>query len=139
VTYDDYRTFIEVTEGSNPGQGQNTGNNSIPTKSINDLPKNVQDAYNKYSKSGWKGNVSGQTDGTRAGKSYGNDNNKLPTTDSSGNPITYKEFDVNNKVPCDKRDSESFVIGSDGSIYYTDSHYGEITSTSGLPDFVIIK
>lgn len=37
--------------------------------------------------------------GTKADKTYDNINGVLPTNDVVGNPITYREFDVNNKVP----------------------------------------
>lgn len=70
---------------------------------------------------------------------YENNNNKLPSTDENGNPITYKEWDVNNKLPGSGRDAERFVTGSDGSVYYTDSHYGEIDSPTGLPPFLRIR
>ena len=97
-----------------------------PIKDINynDLPPDAQDAYNKYNQNGWQGNVSGQTPGTKAGKIYENDNGFLPSADASGNPITYREFDVHNFDPLvGSRDAYRFVIGSDGSIYYTNDHY----------------
>ena len=50
-----------------------------------------------------------------------------------------KEFDVNNRIPGMDRDAERFVVGSDGSIYYTDSHYGDEESPRGFPPFVRIK
>jgi guanyl-specific ribonuclease Sa len=108
-------------------------------KSIDDLPANVQNSFSQYNKSGWKGNVPGQSAGTKAGGGYQNSNGALPTTDAAGKPITYKEFDVNNKLPSSGRDAERFISGSDGSIYYTDSHYGDIQSPTGLPSFVKVK
>ena len=83
--------------------------------------------FNKYNKNGWNGNVSGQTKGTAAGSKYANINGKLPKVDSLGNPITYKEVDINNKLPDTGRDAERFVRGSDGSTYYTNSHYDTFT------------
>ena len=79
--------------------------------------------YEKYNDSGWNGNFEGQTPGTRAGSTFRNRDGKLPTTDSEGNPITYREFDVNNKIEGQTRDAERFVKGSDGSTYYTNDHY----------------
>ncbi|SKA15559.1 ribonuclease, partial [Pilibacter termitis] len=99
---------------------------SIAQKSLNDLPSHVQDIYQKYEKGGWKGNVAGQTQGTGAGGAYKNRNSALPTIDSNGKTITYKEFDVNNYNGIN-RDSERFVRGSDGSTYYTDDHYRTFT------------
>ena len=48
---------------------------------------------------------------------------QLPQTDNNGKPITYQEFDVNNKLPGSLRDAERFVRGSDGRTYYTPDHY----------------
>lgn len=84
----------------------------------------AQDMYTKYSANGWKGNISGQTQGTKAGGTYLNKDLKLPTSDSNGRSITYKEYDINNKAPNQDRDSFRFIKGSDGSVYYTNDHYG---------------
>jgi hypothetical protein len=47
----------------------------------------------------------------------------LPKTDSQGNPITYKEYDVNPYTPGVNRGPERLVIGSDGRAYSTADHY----------------
>ena len=117
----------------------NQHSDDVKDGEYDDLPDNAKEAYDKYDKSGWKGAVQGQTKGTKAGKKYENKNNKLPSIDENGNPITYKEWDVNNKLPGSGRDAERFVTGSDGSVYYTDSHYGEIDSPTGLPPFLRIR
>ena len=111
----------------------------VKTVNYDDLPSNAQNAYKGYEKNGWKGNYSGQASGTRAGKVYDNYDFKLPTMDSRGNSITYKEFDVNPPTSGIGRDASRFVTGSDGSIYYTDSHYGQSVSPTGLPPFIKIK
>ena len=124
--------------GKRPDDEEST-NQPVPSMSIDDLPNNVQDAYNNYERTNWQGNYNGQTSGTRAGGKYSNSNNALPQYDSSGNPISYREFDVNNKIAGQARDAQRFIIGSDGLIYFTDSHYGDILSPLGLPSFVRIK
>ena len=96
---------------------------SIPKINYSDLPTNVQNSYKKYSDIKWEGNFKGQTEGTAAGKKFRNADNSLPNIDKHDSPITYKEFDVNNKLPSKGRDGERFVRGSDGSVYYTDDHY----------------
>jgi RHS repeat-associated protein len=96
-------------------------------KNFDSLPENVKDAFNKYDENNWDGNVPGQTPGTKAGSTFQNRDGKLPTTDSTGKSITYKEHDVNNKVANQGRDSERFVSGSDGSVYYTNDHYNTFT------------
>jgi guanyl-specific ribonuclease Sa len=47
----------------------------------------------------------------------------LPKTDSNGNPINYKEYDVNPYQKGVNRGTERIVIGSDGKAYYTNDHY----------------
>jgi len=68
-------------------------------------------------------NYRGQSPGTRAGSKFNNSKDYLPNYDSSGNKIVYKEFDVNSKGLDIHRDTERFVRGSDGSVYYTWNHY----------------
>jgi len=65
---------------------------------------------------GYEGGRSFQNDGRGGGE-------VLPKTDSNGNPISYKEWDVNAKQPGVNRGSERLVTGSDGSAYYTNNHY----------------
>ena len=119
---------------SNQGEQQNVpreeasphaqgGQHKIETAPLETLPENAQDAFKKYEQYGWKGNVPGQTKGTCAGGKYRNDDGFLPSTDHSGKPIEYRKFDVNNRAPGQGRDAQRFVVGSDGSIYYTDEHY----------------
>ncbi|WP_200809718.1 ribonuclease domain-containing protein [Papillibacter cinnamivorans] len=107
--------------------------------SVNDLPSNAQNSYKNYEGNNWKGNYSGQMPGTKAGKLYQNADDLLPKTDSAGYRITYREFDINSPTQNFGRDAERFVVGSDGSVYYTDSHYGQRISPAGLPPFVKIK
>lgn len=81
--------------------------------------------FYKYEKHGWKGQLP-NTKNMKAGKLWENDirdDIKLPEKDKYGEKITYREFDVNSTEPGKKRDTERFVVGGDGSIYYTDSHY----------------
>ena len=137
---DDAKKAIDkANDAFDAGKSTIKANSNILKRNLEELPQNVQEAYNRYDKSGWKGNVSGQTPGTKAGSIYQNRDGKLPTTDAKGNSITYKEWDVNNKQPGATRDSERFVTGSDGSIYYTDSHYGDGESLKGLPPFIKIR
>lgn len=51
----------------------------------------------------------------------------LPKTDSNGNPITYKEWDVNPKIKGQDRGLERLVTGSDGSAWKTTDHYKTFT------------
>lgn len=86
----------EVSEAIREAQSR------VSSGSFDNLPQNAKDAYNKYDKAGWKGNVSGQTPGTGAGGNFANDGRQgsaiLPSSTSDGTPISYREFDVNNKI-----------------------------------------
>ena len=97
------------------------------TGSLSELPAKAQTMYAQYSNHGWQGNVSGQTPGTAAGRTFDNipklGEAKLPISENGVN-ITYKEYDVNNYVPAlGQRDGVRFVRGSNGSVYFTQDHY----------------
>lgn len=47
----------------------------------------------------------------------------LPELDPAGNPVTYREWDVNSNIKGVDRGPERLVTGSDGSAYYTGDHY----------------
>lgn len=51
------------------------------------------------------------------------DSDILPLVDANGDAITYREWDVNTYVRGQNRGGERLVTGSDGSAYYTTSHY----------------
>ena len=51
--------------------------------------------------------------------------------DNEGNVISYREHDVNDCIDGERRDSERFVTGSDGSVYYTDDHYRSFSRIIG--------
>lgn len=129
---------IKTPQASEDDSNDLDDSSNIPEVDLEDLPENAQEAFKKYDKNGWKGNVSGQTEKTCAGGTWKNKKDQLPKTDEEGNPITYKEYDVNNDVG-EGRDTERFVRGSDGSVYYTDSHYGDVESKNGFPPFVKLR
>lgn len=91
--------------------------------SKNNLQKNVFSSYNNYEKTNWKGTYEGQTQGTKAGGKWNNNPPHLPEFDNYGKRISYREFDVNNKLEGSLRDPERFVRGSDERVYYTPDHY----------------
>lgn len=69
--------------------------------------------------------------GYKGGRTFRNDGRGggqvLPKADGSGNPITYKEYDVNPFTKGVNRGPERIVIGSDGKAYFTGDHYGTFT------------
>ncbi|MCM2578720.1 putative T7SS-secreted protein [Streptomyces meridianus] len=48
---------------------------------------------------------------------------RLPEFDSSGNPISYREWGTVQSAENPKPGGERIVTGSDGSVYYTPTHY----------------
>jgi guanyl-specific ribonuclease Sa len=64
--------------------------------------------------------------GYRGGRAFANDGRNggqiLPRTDGNGNPITYREWDVNPYQPGVNRGAERIVTGTDQSAYYTSDH-----------------
>jgi len=98
------------------------GRNNIPFRNISDLPQNVQDAFHRYNNHGWRGTPPGVRN-VDAGRLWRNDRGQLPTHDRVGNPITYREFDVNSRIIGQNRDAQRFLVGNDGSIFFTDNHY----------------
>ena len=107
--------------GGGPGSSSSSTGNTASAR--DSLPENAKKVLQKYEGTGWKGNIPGQTHGTSAGGKYYNWDGQLPRKDAKGKEITYREFDVNNKVPGKGRDAERFVVGSDGTVYYTNGHY----------------
>ena len=66
--------------------------------------------------------------GYKGGTTFNNREGKLPVSDSSGNLISYKEFDVNPYLKGVNRGAERLVKGSDGSSYMTSDHYSNFQS-----------
>ena len=100
-----------------PTPGQNTIG---PPNGIIPLPMNVIRALQLIDALG------SALPGTKGGAGFNNDGRGggevLPRTDAEGNPIAYKEWDVN-PPGSGGRDAERIVTGSDGSAYYTGDHY----------------
>jgi len=61
--------------------------------------------------------------GYKGGSVFQNSEGKLPDIGGSGNPITYREWDVSPYVKGVDRGAERIVTGSEGSAYYTSDHY----------------
>jgi guanyl-specific ribonuclease Sa len=65
--------------------------------------------------------------GYKGGTVFQNNDNILPNYDSSGASITYKEYDINPYQKGVDRGGERVVVGSNGNVYYTNSHYATFT------------
>ena len=89
--------------------------------SLTVAPQHIQDALTTIKRtgnppSGYKGGDVFQNDGRGGGQ-------VLPKTDTGGNPITYREYDVQPYQQGVNRGAERIVRGSDGSTWYTTDHY----------------
>lgn len=63
-------------------------------------------------------------EGYVGGRRFGNYEKRLPVGDpASGKKISYREWDVNPKIPGKNRGAERLVTGNDKSAYYTRDHY----------------
>ncbi len=62
------------------------------------------------------------------GRPFGNYEGNLPAYDSEGNPISYREYDVNPYQQGVNRGAERIVVGSNGSAFYTNDHYTTFVS-----------
>lgn len=61
--------------------------------------------------------------GTRGGAVWQNREHRLAATDPQGRAISYREWDVNDKIQGRNRDAERIITGSDHSAWYTGDHY----------------
>jgi len=68
--------------------------------------------------------------GVKGGSTFSNDGRGggqiLPTIGASGDPIIYREWDINPAGPAG-RDAIRIVTGSNGSAWYTENHYTTFT------------
>lgn len=102
-------------------------NAEIGEISVDQLPEDAQEYYNRYENDNWETTSNDLEGKTNAGKTYRNEpkkgETKLPEKTQDGKDITYKEFDAETTPNGSQRGSKRFVHGSDGSTYYTDDHY----------------
>jgi PPE family protein/ribonuclease len=61
------------------------------------------------------------------GDEFENKFNDLPTVDSSGAPVSYREYDRYPYMPGVNRGSDRIIIGTDGNRYFTNDHYKTFT------------
>ena len=63
------------------------------------------------------------------GVKFDNNQADLPTQDANGNFIEYKEYKV--RPLKGGENVHRIVVGSDGSYYYTNTHYGDVVRDGG--------
>ena len=81
----------------------------IPQKAWNVL--NFLKSHNWHPPQNYKGGKIFSNDGRNNGQ-------KLPD-----NGVIYRKYDIDPKIPGEKRGAERIVVGSDGSAWYTPDHY----------------
>jgi guanyl-specific ribonuclease Sa len=57
------------------------------------------------------------------GRTFGNYEHHLPETDDNGNPMHYREWDVNPKMEGQNRGTGRLITSSNGRAWYTGDHY----------------
>ncbi|MCX3063098.1 ribonuclease domain-containing protein [Streptomyces beihaiensis] len=60
---------------------------------------------------------------TRGGAVWPNRDGVLPQVDVDGNPVQYRQWDVNRKQSGHPRNAERIVTGSDGTAWYTGDRF----------------
>ena len=115
----------QSAEGGEQGNNESTPTDGADGTSGNSIPQQATDTLNEVAQTGdppagYTGGEEFYNDGRQGGQ-------VLPQTDSDGNPITYREYDVHLHQPGVNRGAERIVIGSDGNAYYTDDHYDTFT------------
>lgn len=91
------------------------------------LPTKVQASLGELERSGWIRYWQDQANG----RVWRNDYAQLPTS------VTYTEWDIYRVSSAADRGLERIVKGSNGSLYYTNNHYGKVNN--GQPAFVKIQ
>jgi len=94
------------------------------SRGVKILPQDVSKALTEIDQGLPRSNV-------RNPKSFANDGRggtpQLPTMNASGKPLDYIEHTVNPRPSGGALDGKRLVIGSDGSVWYTDDHFGTWT------------
>ncbi|HVZ96160.1 MAG TPA: ribonuclease domain-containing protein [Chitinophagaceae bacterium] len=62
-------------------------------------------------------------EGYVGGRTFGNYEHRLPETDEKGNPMHYREWDVNPKIEGQNRGTERLITSANGQAWYTGDHY----------------
>jgi guanyl-specific ribonuclease Sa len=106
-----------ASDAAGGGSGPLTGDSSVP-QNVRQTLDHVEQTGS--APEGYRGGTPFENDGRAGGE-------RLPTTDADGNPIAYKEYDVNAYQKGVNRGGERIVIGDDGSSYYTTDHYRTFT------------
>lgn len=88
----------------------------------------TEKAWNVFDRVTAKGSPS---PGFKGGGVFKNAEGRLPGFDGAGNPVSYREWDVNPYVKGVDRGAERVVTGSDGAAYYTGDHYDSFLQFSG--------
>lgn len=69
--------------------------------------------------------------GTQGGRTFRNNEGRLPRTDAAGRPMRYQEWDVNAKAPGRGRDAERIITAADGRVWYSLDHYRTFVQIRG--------
>jgi guanyl-specific ribonuclease Sa len=88
-------------------------------------PENAKNAFDRVEAKGSP--LPGYKGGSVFGNTGATGGQVLPEFDPAGDPITYREWDINPYTKSVDRGAQRLVTGSDGSAYYTGDHYTTFT------------
>jgi guanyl-specific ribonuclease Sa len=115
---------------------QDRGKPDAGTGDQSGVPQTAQDTATWIDENGGNADAPSRP-GYSGGGTFANDGRGdgevLPQTDAEGNPITYREWDINPHTPGVNRGPERLVTGSDGSKWYTGDHYGTFSPLGTKP------
>ncbi len=95
------------------------------------LQTEVRSSLELYELNNWSN--AGRSSGTHVGAEWFNKIDSNTGKNYLPNTTTYKEYDVYDKIEGQNRGPHRFVKGEDGSIYFTDNHYGDPTVNNSPP------
>ncbi len=115
---------------------------TIKVIGLDSLPSHVQASFREYDANGWLDRL-----GYKKLSIFNNFPNKMTGNIDlpiQSDPKYYVKYDVNplNPEQVKLRGVERFIVGKNGEVYYTDSHYGDGSCTGlicGTSSFVRIK
>ncbi|KRF33255.1 polymorphic toxin-type HINT domain-containing protein [Yonghaparkia sp. Soil809] len=121
LTVADLHTYFVVV-GDAPTLVHNCGGSEIP---FGPAPEKVAKTLDRVD------SVGAPFPNTSGGRIWRNDRSQLPNRTSDGNAVTYREWDVDPRIPGFSRNADRLVTGSNGSAYYTNDHYGSFFMIRG--------
>ncbi|MFW0789322.1 ribonuclease domain-containing protein [Gordonia sp. CPCC 205333] len=102
---------------------------SSSTKSNGKIPARVSATLALIDAGRWP--EAANAPGTQGGRSFRNNEGRLPRKSLSGKVMRYQEWDINAKASNRGRDAERIITAADGSAWYSLDHYRTFVKIRG--------